>query len=84
MGLSELRRVASRQVILFAPRVSRQFWLVEYFPEWPPLPSEMPAPSVEDLRRHLDIQTVVSVPVPADCVDDSQELIGEGPGPHWT
>ena len=35
-GLSELRRVSKRQVILvFEPWVSWQFWLVEYFPECP-------------------------------------------------
>ena len=69
-GLSELRRVASRQVILlFEPRFSRQFWLVEYFPELLSLPSEINAPSIEDLRMHLDVITVVSVPVSADCID---------------
>lgn len=69
-GLSELRRVASRQVILlFEPWVSGQFWLVEYFPESLSLPSEKRAPSVEDLRVHLDIQSVMPVPVPADCID---------------
>ena len=69
-GLSELRRVASRQVILlFEPWVSWQFWLVEYFPECLSLPSEIRAPSMEDLRLRLDVQTVVPVPIPADCVD---------------
>ena len=70
IGLSELRRVANRQVILlFEPWVSWQFWLVEYFPECLSLPSEIKAPSIEDLRMHLDVQSVVPVPVPADCVD---------------
>ena len=69
-GLSELRRVASRQVILmFEPRVSRQFWLIEYFPEWLSLPTEIRAPGIEDLRMHLHIQNVIPVPVPADCTD---------------
>ena len=69
-GLSEMRRLASRQVILlFEPWVSWQFWLVEYFPESISLPSEIRAPSVEDLRVHLDVQSVVPVPVPADCID---------------
>ncbi len=69
-GLSELRRVTARQVILlFEPWVSWQFWLVEYFPESLSLPSEIRAPSVEDLRMHLDVQSVVPVPVPADCID---------------
>ena len=67
-GLSELRRVASRQVILlFEPWVSWQFWLVEYFPECLSLPTEIRAPNIEDLRMHLDVQAVV--PVPSDCID---------------
>ena len=69
-GLSELRRVVSRQVLLlFEPWVSWQFWLVEYFPECLSLPTEIQAPSIEDLRMHLDVQTVIPVPVPADCTD---------------
>ena len=69
-GLSELRRVARRQVVLlFEPQISRQFWLIEYFPECLSLPSEIRAPSVEDVRIHLDIQTVLPVPIPADCTD---------------
>ena len=69
-GLSELRRVASRQVVLlFEPVVSWQFWLFNYFPDGLSLPSETRAPSVDDLRALLDVQTVVPVPVPADCVD---------------
>ena len=69
-GLTELRRVASRQVILlFEPSVIRQFWLVRYFPECLSLPSEIHAPTIEDLKMHLDVQTIVPVLVPADCID---------------
>ena len=69
-GLSELRRVASRQVVLlFEPWISRQFWLVEYFPECLALPWEIQAPTIEELWMHLDVQSVVPVPVPADCID---------------
>jgi len=69
-GLSELRRVAGRQVVLLCePWMSWQFWLVEYFPECLSLPSELHAPSIEDLRTHLDVRSVVPVPVPADCID---------------
>ena len=69
-GLSELRRVAGQQVILlFEPWISWQFWLVEYFPECMSLPSEKRAPTIEQMRLHLDVQTVVPVPIPADCVD---------------
>ena len=69
-GLSEMRRVASRQVLLlFEPSVLHQFWLFEYFPECLAVPSEKRAPGVEELKKHLDIQTMVPIPVPADCVD---------------
>ena len=69
-GLAELRRVASRQVImLFEPWVSWQFWLVEYFPDCLSLPSEQRAPTIAELQKYLDVQTVVPVPVPADCID---------------
>ena len=69
-GLLELRRVASRQVVLlFEPWVSIQFWLVKYFPECLLLPSEIRAPTIEDLRIQLDVQSVLPVPGPADCVD---------------
>ena len=69
-GLSELRRVASRQVVLlFEPWISWRFWLVEYFPECLSLPSEMRAPTIEDVELHLDVRTIVTVPVPADCID---------------
>ena len=70
VGLSELRRVARRQVILlFEPWDSGQFWLIEYFPEWLALPSEIAAPGVDHVRAHLDVHTVTPVPVPADCSD---------------
>ena len=65
-----MRRVAGLQVVLlFEPRVSQTFWLFEYFPECLALPSEIQAPSTDDLRLHLDVQSVVPVPVPADCID---------------
>ena len=69
-GLSELRRVAARQVILaYEPSAFWQFWLSEYFPECLSLPQEVQAPSIEDLNKHLDVRTVAPVPVPADCID---------------
>ncbi len=65
-----MRRVAGRQVILlFEPRESWKFWLVEYFPECMSLPSEIGAPGVDDVRARLEVHTVVPVPVPADCTD---------------
>ena len=70
VGLSELRRVAVRQVVLmFEPWYSGQFWLVDYFPEWLSLPKEVNAPRIDDVRKTLDVHTVIPVPVPADCTD---------------
>ena len=69
-GLSELRRVAARQVVfLFEPLEVRRFWAVEYFPEAVDVPSERRAPGVEELRQALDFREVRVVPVPFDCTD---------------
>ena len=69
-GLSEMRRVAVKQVVLlFEPQVLHRFWLFEYFPECLSVPSEKRAPGTDEVREHLDIQTVVPVPIPADCAD---------------
>jgi SAM-dependent methyltransferase len=71
LGLAELRRVAGRQVIfMFDADVVHGLWLVEdYFPEIEQLPTEQRAPSVADVRRHLDVRSVAPVPVPANCID---------------
>lgn len=68
-GLAELRRVAARQVLLvFEPM--GDLWLVDdYFPEVKVLPTERRAPTPDSLRAHLDVRSVASLPVPADCVD---------------
>jgi SAM-dependent methyltransferase len=70
-GLLEMRRVATRQVILFfEPSWAPEFWLVrEYFPEILALGSERAAPSAARLTRTLANARIESVPVPADCVD---------------
>ena len=56
-------------ILLFEPWDSWQFWLVEYFPECRSLPSEIGAPSVDDVRAHLNVHTITPVLVPADCTD---------------
>ena len=33
------------------------------------MPSETGAPGVDDVRVHLNVHTVASVPIPADCTD---------------
>jgi SAM-dependent methyltransferase len=70
-GLLEMRRVATRQVVLFfEPSWAPEFWLVsEYFPEILALGSERAAPSAARLARTLANARIESVPVPADCVD---------------
>jgi SAM-dependent methyltransferase len=70
-GLAELRRVATRQVIFaFDPSTSGTYWLVDdYFPEYRALETEWNAPTPDDVGRHLDVQRVEVIPVPADCVD---------------
>lgn len=84
-GLAELRRVARRQVVLlFEPWISWRFWLVEYFPECLSLPSGQRAPTIGQLRSHLDIQTIIPVRIPSDCIDGFAGHIGAGPSHIWT
>ena len=70
-GLSEMRRVAARQVIfMFDASWATSIWLVEeYFPAILDIPSEQRAPDTADIAQHLDVQSIAPVPVPADCVD---------------
>jgi SAM-dependent methyltransferase len=70
-GLAELGRVARRQVFLsFDSGFDENFWLVaDYFPEIDALDTSSEAHSSVGIERVLDVQSVESVPVPADCVD---------------
>lgn len=69
-GLSELRRVSRRQVVLFfEPLEVHRFWGVHYFHEAKDLPSERNAPSEALLRDHLQVREVRPVLVPNDCID---------------
>ena len=69
-GLSEMRRVARRQVImLYEPAINRRFWLTSYFPETLMLASEVRAPSIADIQMHLGVQSITPVPIPADRTD---------------
>ena len=69
-GLSELRRVARRQVILgFDVNRQGDMWLVrDYVPAWAELESEGEATLGRTLAL-LDNPRVEAVPVPADCTD---------------
>jgi len=69
-GLSELRRVAGRQVVFFyEPLRTHDFWAIEYFPEALDLPQEAAPPDEHLLREHLDVREIVPVLVPHDCID---------------
>lgn len=70
VGLSELRRVAPRQVVFyFEPLRTHEFWALEYFPEALDLPTERDPPGAALLGEHLDVRQIRTVPVPADCLD---------------
>jgi SAM-dependent methyltransferase len=67
-GLRELRRVArSRAVLLtYDPTFADRFWLVrDYLPGFKTLPGM----TIDEIAVHLGAQTVLPVPIPADCRD---------------
>ena len=71
-GLTEMRRVAAKQVILlFEPAMVNQFWAVDdgYWPEALSLPSERDAIGAHEVASVLDVVKVEPVPVPVDCTD---------------
>ena len=69
-GLGELRRVADRQVLLFfEPLEWVRYWLVDYFPQIPELPTERRAPGAKEIADVLGLIDVQPVMVPRDCTD---------------
>lgn len=76
-GLDEMRRVASRAVILtFDPDQLDRFWLVrDYFPEFVAF-DRARVPSLDAITEHFGGGTVRPVPIPHDCVDGFQ-------GAYW-
>ena len=68
-GLSELRRVASRQVVLtFDLALQESLWFSrEYLPESMDLDAQ--APTVAQIVDGLGGAEIVTVPVPHDCTD---------------
>jgi SAM-dependent methyltransferase len=70
-GLSELRRVARRRVLILMsdPRFERSFWLNErYFPELTELDEDrLPLP--EDVLELVGGGSIITVPIPHDCRD---------------
>lgn len=69
-GLLELRRVARRQVlVVYEPLVALGFWLVDYFPEAAQSPTEVNAPTTDDIATVLDVEEVQTMWIPAECND---------------
>jgi SAM-dependent methyltransferase len=70
-GVAEMRRVATRQVVLFfEPSCADDFWLsADYFPEFSELPSERRAPGERRLTTLFDVRSIEPIAVPADCTD---------------
>jgi SAM-dependent methyltransferase len=68
-GLTELRRVARRRVVLaYDTKRHGDFWLVrDYLPEIAAL--ELTRPSAEDIAAELGAESVVPLPVPWDFTD---------------
>ncbi len=69
-GLRELRRVAHRQVIVFhQPTETTRLWMLDYFEEVGPLPTDRRESDGDALRACLQVREVQPVLVPHDCVD---------------
>jgi len=69
-GLSELPRVAGRQVVLSFDGTAERFWLItDYFREAAPLDNDARGYTPDAIGEVLDVRRVEPVPIPADCVD---------------
>lgn len=69
-GLSEMERVASKQVIFLSePDESSCFWLADYFPAMLRLPTHIDSPSSTDVADVLNVTSVSVVSIPFDCTD---------------
>lgn len=67
-GLTELARVAPRQVItVYDTTVTYNFWLLDYFPETRSMPMEVNAPNADTIDRYLRVTDVRPLLVPRDC-----------------
>jgi SAM-dependent methyltransferase len=68
-GLTELRRIAPRQVVLaYDTRRHTEFWLVrEYVPEIAEL--ELSRPGADDIAHELGADSVTPLPLPWDFTD---------------
>lgn len=69
-GLSEMARVAARQVVFFfESTVTHRFWALDYFPGARSLPTEKDPPGEQFLRQQLHVTDVRRVVLPHDCTD---------------
>jgi SAM-dependent methyltransferase len=69
-GFAELRRVAPRRVVLtFDPEVHGRMWFFDYVPEIAELDRRR-APPVDEVVDGIEGHSVVTVPLPHDCVDE--------------
>lgn len=76
LGLSELRRVSRRRVVVLTVDPSvRRFWLLDYFPELADVDQRV-LPPLSVVHQHLGRCTVIDVPIPHDCADGFL-------GAHW-
>jgi hypothetical protein len=82
-GLDEMRRVASRVVVLhFDPLVHDDFWLVrDYLPELSDVWAKTPSPAQVAAQLGQDAQ-VQLLPVPHDCRDGLLSAYWRRPGAY--
>jgi SAM-dependent methyltransferase len=68
-GIDELRRVATRQVVLtFDAKVAAGWWLHDYLPDLGSLPTQRP-PAPETIASWLGGAEIRPLPTPHDCGD---------------
>ncbi len=62
--------MSQRQVlVVFEPLEAHGFWLLDYFPEVLAAPTEVNAPTPDEIGTFLDVVDVQTMYIPADCCD---------------
>jgi ubiquinone/menaquinone biosynthesis C-methylase UbiE len=70
-GLSELKRVAPRRVVLtFDPAIHGALWLMDYLPEINDLDRRRRSPSIDEVFDRIEGQAVIVLPVPGTAWTD--------------
>ena len=67
-GLTEMRRVARRRVVILTWQGFGNYWLLDYFPQMREADEPL-FPSMEEMRSVLGPFRLVTVPIPGDCTD---------------